>query len=423
MPVVYSIGLGMLLWLVLLFPIYPEDSSEDRGSHGGHQASVENHAPDNEIRSESDNTGSLFALSTPDRQQGGHGVARPLSIAVTPAVTAPPVITAPQAIIVEATALHSPVVFPAATQRVTVTDTTPPTIMIRRSAITVEALAAQNVVNLGLVLATDLVSGAIIPTNNAPATFPLGLTTVIWSATDAAGNRATASQAVTVQDTTPPTLTLPPAVSGVLQNGYSTVALSLGQATARDTFPPITLTNNAPVTFPLGTTIVTWTATDANGNRSNGTQLITVSANATVANLPPDPGPAGKLTLAGIDSDNDGVRDDVQRWIALNYPNSQKTRAALGQLSQDYQKFILDSANVMLIYEDARLMDRTQSCLIYVSNNPTARIGLKSQMLNTYARSKAFMQADSHLSGRMYRGLPYSQWKLGCKFNPATMPN
>ena len=29
--------------------------------------------------------------------------------------------------------------------------------------------------------------------------------------------------------------------------------------------------------------------------------------------LPPDPGEAGKLTLAGIDSNNDGVRDDLER--------------------------------------------------------------------------------------------------------------
>jgi len=209
----------------------------------------------------------------------------------------------------------------------------------------------------------------------------------------------------------------------MLQNGYSTMALALGQASARDTFPPITLTNNAPASFPLGVTTVVWTATDANGNRTSASQLVTVSGNTLVANLPPDPGAAGKLTLAGIDSDNDGVRDDVQRWIVFTYPNSQKTRAALRQLSQDYQRFILDAANAVLIYEAARLMDRTQSCLIYVSNNPTARVGLKSQMLNTYARSKAFMQADSHLGGRMYKGLPYSQWKLGCKFNPATMPN
>jgi hypothetical protein len=42
--------------------------------------------------------------------------------------------------------------------------------------------------------------------NNAPPLFPLGLTTVTWTATDGSSNTSTAAQAVTVQDTTPPAL-------------------------------------------------------------------------------------------------------------------------------------------------------------------------------------------------------------------------
>ncbi|MDX8380534.1 MAG: hypothetical protein R8M14_00305 [Ghiorsea sp.] len=45
--------------------------------------------------------------------------------------------------------------------------------------------------------------------------------------------------------------------------------------------------------------------------------LFNSVAVAQPSGLPPDPGAAGRGTLAGIDSDNDGVRDDVQRWIAL----------------------------------------------------------------------------------------------------------
>ncbi len=41
-----------------------------------------------------------------------------------------------------------------------------------------------------------------------------------------------------------------------------------------------------------------------------------------IANLPPDPGEAGKATYDGIDADKDGTRDDVQRWIAINYGHS-----------------------------------------------------------------------------------------------------
>ena len=52
--------------------------------------------------------------------------------------------------------------------------------------------------------------------------------------------------------------------------------------------------------------------------------------------LPPDPGPAGLATLARIDSNNNGVRDDVARYIALTYPASTEadTRSALTQYTK-----------------------------------------------------------------------------------------
>ena len=59
--------------------------------------------------------------------------------------------------------------------------------------------------------------------------------------------------------------------------------------------------------------------------------------------LPPDPGEAGKASLEGIDADTDGIRDDIQRYIALTYQDSQKTRAALRQLTLALQKALLES--------------------------------------------------------------------------------
>ena len=56
------------------------------------------------------------------------------------------------------------------------------------------------------------------------------------------------------------------------------------------------------------------------------------------ANLPPDPGVAGKATLAGIDSDNDGVRDDVQIAIYERHPSEPEKRAVLEQEASNFQK-------------------------------------------------------------------------------------
>lgn len=45
--------------------------------------------------------------------------------------------------------------------------------------------------------------------------------------------------------------------------------------------------------------------------------------------LPPDPGEAGKVTLEGIDSNSDGVRDDLEREIVYMYPQNEEVRRVL----------------------------------------------------------------------------------------------
>ncbi len=48
-------------------------------------------------------------------------------------------------------------------------------------------------------------------------------------------------------------------------------------------------------------------------------------------NLPPDPGADADKTVAGIDANNNGIRDDVELAIFNVYPKSAKTRAVLLQ--------------------------------------------------------------------------------------------
>jgi probable HAF family extracellular repeat protein len=53
---------------------------------------------------------------------------------------------------------------------------------------------------------TDNLDPNPVITNNAPTLFPYGITTVTWTATDAAGNSASCSQSVTLLDVTPPNI-------------------------------------------------------------------------------------------------------------------------------------------------------------------------------------------------------------------------
>lgn len=97
---------------------------------------------------------------------------------------------------------------------VTVTDTTPPTVTVP-PGVTVEATGADGAAVTFTATAVDATDGTLTPTCTPPSgsTFALGTSTVTCSATDAAGNTATGSFNVTVEDTTGPVLSLPTAVT------------------------------------------------------------------------------------------------------------------------------------------------------------------------------------------------------------------
>ena len=84
-------------------------------------------------------------------------------------------------------------------------DTVPP-VIAAPADVAAEATGLQTVVVIGTATATDAV-GPVVISSDAPATFPLGTTTVTWTATDAAGNSSSATQQVLVKDTTAPVVT------------------------------------------------------------------------------------------------------------------------------------------------------------------------------------------------------------------------
>jgi Ca2+-binding RTX toxin-like protein len=103
---------------------------------------------------------------------------------------------------------------------------------------------------------------------------PLGPHTVTLVATDTRGAASSATQSFNVVDTTPPVLTVPPDITL-----RACDIPNIGTATASDTCSePVVITNNSPGSFPVGTTIVTWTADDAQGVEATATQRVTVTS-------------------------------------------------------------------------------------------------------------------------------------------------
>jgi hypothetical protein len=95
-------------------------------------------------------------------------------------------------------------------QLVTVVDTTPPSIAAPPDIMAECTSPLGTPVALGAPVVSDVCDAAVTVTNNAPVPplFPLGLTTVLWTAQDDFGNKAGDDQKVTIVDTTPPVLTL-----------------------------------------------------------------------------------------------------------------------------------------------------------------------------------------------------------------------
>ena len=162
------------------------------------------------------------------------------------------------------------------TQIVTIVDTTMPEI-VAPSDVTVEATGTSNtVVEIGQATIYDIIQVESV-TSDSPDTFPLGETVITWTATDSSGNSATATQTVTVVDTTAPELMVP---ENVIVDSFSLENLvEIGDADALDLVDVSpTITNDAPETFPLGDTIITWNVADSFGNSNSFQQIISVQA-------------------------------------------------------------------------------------------------------------------------------------------------
>ncbi|MFZ0751323.1 MAG: HYR domain-containing protein [Pyrinomonadaceae bacterium] len=136
--------------------------------------------------------------------------------------------------------------------------------------------------------------------------YPIGTTTIEWTATDTDTQSASCNQTVTVtgDDTTPPTLNVPPSITTSTSECSVLIDEENFNATAEDDGACGSTVNisrtgiprvpcPAPgdpgrtcesFVFPTGTTVVTYTATDASGNSTSGTQTVTVNENP---NQPP----------------------------------------------------------------------------------------------------------------------------------------
>jgi len=263
------------------------------------------------------------------------------------------------------------------TQLVTIVDTTIPEI-VAPFDVTVEATGiSSTVVEIGEATMYDIIQVYTI-TSNSPDTFPLGETIITWTATDSSGNSATATQTVTVVDTTAPGITVPNNIEVEATSVDNIV--EIGNPVYDDLVEIISVTSDSPDTFPLGETIITWTATDSSGNSATATQTVTVvdttapelivpedvivdsfslenlveigDADAldlvdmlpTITNDAPETFPLGDTIVTWNVSDNFGNSNSFQQVVSVQ---------ACGQSLSDYNQILGTSEDDILIGTDA----------------------------------------------------------------------
>ena len=120
------------------------------------------------------------------------------------------------------------------------------------------------------------------------APYPVGTTTVTWTVTDAGGLSDSDEQTVTVNDAEAPIVTAPADITVATDAGQPYATVDPAAATASDNCAGVTVNDPPSGTYPIGTTTVTYTATDAAGLSASATLDITVQdLEAPTLTLPP----------------------------------------------------------------------------------------------------------------------------------------
>ena len=239
----------------------------------------------------------------------------------------------------------------AATVSITVNDTIAPTISTPDN-VTVNtgpnATTCGTVVTdaqLGTANASDNAGNVSIDRSGVPSgnVFPVGTTTITYTATDGAGNSTAGTQTVTVIDNTAPTLTAPaPSSVNADSTGHATIPDVVASTAASDNCGPVTVTQSplAGTVVGTGTHTITITATDAVGNTSTATTTFTVNTVNT-----------GGLTFS-LDVSPATVKRGKMAKLDIAFANTSAERLSVSftvRYTSPCGSFVLDNVGPVLI--------------------------------------------------------------------------
>jgi hypothetical protein len=151
--------------------------------------------------------------------------------------------------------------------------------------------------------------------------------------------------------------------------------------------------------------------------------------------LPPEPDPKiNNATLLGIDSNNNGVRDDVERWIYNRYKDEHPIMIPLKmQEARAFRYIIQDPSQARERNKEA---EKSSLCQYVFTTEWANSFGRKPLILrdsateikelrereeiqfNTAERARAYGEYNQNLSGIVFdSSWPSESWIEGCDFN------
>ena len=203
----------------------------------------------------------------------------------------------------------------------TVRDTTAPSIVVAPGDQTLAAAASAGAVATFSVTAHDDVDPApkVECSHASGATFPIAITTVTCSATDASGNRNSASFLINVIDPDPPVIDPHADVTAEATSAAGAIVNYMPPPThdAIDGMGVATCRPPSGSTFAIGVTIVTCSAADAFGNHATDTTFKVTVADTTPPTIDPHgnervnaTSPAGAVVTYTSPATHDAVSGD-----------------------------------------------------------------------------------------------------------------
>lgn len=169
---------------------------------------------------------------------------------------------------------------------------------------TADAGQCSAVVTYAAAAASDNCSAVTITSNfSSGDVFSEGTTTVYDTARDASGNTTIRSFTVTVTDNELPTITCPADLFLSLSPGTCSIDnLALTSPLVSDNCGVLSIVNNAPASFLVGSTTVKWFVTDYSGNVDSCSQIVDVSGVPSAPPAPSDVTPVANLTICSGNS-------------------------------------------------------------------------------------------------------------------------